>query len=469
MYTGATFRIKINDAITQPIDFESGVRQGCSLSSIIYIACLEPLLHNIRNNPKIPDIIPPRAQYEAVRRKAFPYDGIDSTIKAIAYADDIDTIVFNRDEEAETIKMFGLYNKASGGKTNVEKTNVFWISDWLPLPAFKGQVKLDWCRFLGVPIAKRGHFPPSELVKLKMSLKQNLGMWSQVSLSHLERSTILKVFSLSCIVYRFSLITVHSTTINELQNIANAFVWRGKHPTINFKTIIGKKVDGGFALLDIKTMVEGFRIKCDLHLMSNTPAKSLAIISYSSSFNFIMLNPFGLLAVANFMFTITSIPIHHHNKRAVTADQQKTVQFVKQLFEDIRKFVLIERRVREENAEWEKLDKSQINVLKLQIINEVSGLSDDSGDKRRKYSKSITMRTSSPRALPQSPLHSPPAKQSSIRKSVDTDSSLKIKEMTPFLNTDQLLSIQAIPLKIAANRKRLAGGATGVIDDVDWI
>ncbi|CAF1206021.1 unnamed protein product [Didymodactylos carnosus] len=44
-------------------------------------------------------------------------------------------------------------------------------------------------------------------------------------------------------------------------------------PTISYKTIIGKKVDGGFALLDIKTMVEGFRIKCGLRLMSNTPAK----------------------------------------------------------------------------------------------------------------------------------------------------------------------------------------------------
>ncbi|CAF1323991.1 unnamed protein product [Didymodactylos carnosus] len=143
MYTGATFRIKINDSITQPIKFESGVRQGCSASGIIYVVCLEPLLHSIRNNPKIPGIIPPGAQYEAVRKKAFPYDGDDNTIKTIAYADDIDTIVFSRDEETETIKMFDLYNRASDGKTNVEKTEVFWISDWLPPPAFQGQVKLN--------------------------------------------------------------------------------------------------------------------------------------------------------------------------------------------------------------------------------------------------------------------------------------------------------------------------------------
>ncbi|CAF4645698.1 unnamed protein product [Didymodactylos carnosus] len=71
--------------------------------------------------------------------------------------------------------MFDLYNRASGGKTNVEKTEVFWISNWLPPPAFQGQVKLDWCRFLGVPIDKRGHFPPSELVKLKNVVKTKLG------------------------------------------------------------------------------------------------------------------------------------------------------------------------------------------------------------------------------------------------------------------------------------------------------
>ncbi|CAF1572196.1 unnamed protein product [Didymodactylos carnosus] len=58
-----------------------------------------------------------------------------------------------------------------------------------------------------------------------------------------------------------------------LQKIAAAFLWRGKHPIISFKTIIGKKIDGGFAVLNINTMVEGFKIKCGLRLMSDTPAK----------------------------------------------------------------------------------------------------------------------------------------------------------------------------------------------------
>ena len=60
LYTGATFKIRINGHLTEDIPFESGVRQGCSLSGGIYELALEPLLHRIRMNPKIPGLMPAR-------------------------------------------------------------------------------------------------------------------------------------------------------------------------------------------------------------------------------------------------------------------------------------------------------------------------------------------------------------------------------------------------------------------------
>ncbi|CAF1078518.1 unnamed protein product, partial [Didymodactylos carnosus] len=59
--------------------------------------------------------------------------------RAIAYADDVNTIVRDLNEETETIAMFDLYNKASGAKTNTEKTELFWISEWLPPPPFRAK------------------------------------------------------------------------------------------------------------------------------------------------------------------------------------------------------------------------------------------------------------------------------------------------------------------------------------------
>ncbi|CAF4640528.1 unnamed protein product, partial [Didymodactylos carnosus] len=72
----------------------------------------------------------------------FPYGNIkeeETRIKAIAYADDVNTIVRDLNEETETIAMFDLYNQASGAKTNTEKTELFWISGWLPPPPFRAK------------------------------------------------------------------------------------------------------------------------------------------------------------------------------------------------------------------------------------------------------------------------------------------------------------------------------------------
>ncbi|CAF4810275.1 unnamed protein product, partial [Rotaria sp. Silwood2] len=122
LYTNATFRIKINNAISDSIPFKSGVRQGCSLSGNLFVICLEPLLHNIRRNPRIPGVIPPGGQYPAVIKSIFNGPSANTTIKLSAYADDVTTIVFSVDDECSTKATFQLYNKASGGKTNEDKT-----------------------------------------------------------------------------------------------------------------------------------------------------------------------------------------------------------------------------------------------------------------------------------------------------------------------------------------------------------
>ncbi|CAF4259501.1 unnamed protein product, partial [Rotaria magnacalcarata] len=57
LYLNATFKIKINNSITDPISFKSGIRQGCPLSGGLFVLCIEPLLHNIRRNARIPGVL----------------------------------------------------------------------------------------------------------------------------------------------------------------------------------------------------------------------------------------------------------------------------------------------------------------------------------------------------------------------------------------------------------------------------
>ncbi|CAF1286139.1 unnamed protein product [Didymodactylos carnosus] len=115
----------------------------------------EKAFDRLRSNNRIPGLLPPGANIPSIRQRILP-SGIDPTVKVSAYADDITSVVYTPEEEEETLNMFALFNKASGGKTNVSKTEILWVSDWCPPPPFKARVKSDYSIYLGVPIDVSG-------------------------------------------------------------------------------------------------------------------------------------------------------------------------------------------------------------------------------------------------------------------------------------------------------------------------
>ena len=52
-YKNANSQIKINGELTDQIQIERGLRQGCPLSALLYVLCSEVLHINIRKDPNI--------------------------------------------------------------------------------------------------------------------------------------------------------------------------------------------------------------------------------------------------------------------------------------------------------------------------------------------------------------------------------------------------------------------------------
>ena len=111
-------------------DLSRGIRQGCSLSALLFVIAVEILACNIRNNPKIKgfqlpfDKIPP-----AWAQK-------DTEIKEISQLAD-DNTVFTRDKKStfEIIETIELFSKVSGLKLNMQKTEGIWLSKHGFIPA----------------------------------------------------------------------------------------------------------------------------------------------------------------------------------------------------------------------------------------------------------------------------------------------------------------------------------------------
>ena len=62
LYKGANMRVIVNDFLTDRVALRRGVRQGDSLSPLLYVFCVETLACQIRNNPDIEGFLLPGAK-----------------------------------------------------------------------------------------------------------------------------------------------------------------------------------------------------------------------------------------------------------------------------------------------------------------------------------------------------------------------------------------------------------------------
>ncbi|CAF3799993.1 unnamed protein product [Rotaria socialis] len=210
LYTNSIFTIKFNNILSEKVFFNSGIRQGCSLSGYLYVLCLELLLNLIRKNPKIPGVLVPGSQYRSLVNTILQNDETNIEIKTLAYADDVCTFAFNTNDEFETYELFKKYSYASGGKTNDTKTVIFWISDCLDPPSFNAKIEREKCTFLRIPMDTQGQLPQEEIDKM-------------------------------------------STSFYKIPNLC----W--------------KKEDCAFGLIHLESMIISYRIKCGLTITNTTP------------------------------------------------------------------------------------------------------------------------------------------------------------------------------------------------------
>lgn len=114
LYSDIESLLKINGGLSSPFEVQRGVRQGCSLSGMLYSIAIEPLLFKLRQTLSGVNI-----------------PGCETVFKLSAYADDV--VVFVRKQEdidtlAENINAFGTLSSA---KINWEKSKALTLSDEL--------------------------------------------------------------------------------------------------------------------------------------------------------------------------------------------------------------------------------------------------------------------------------------------------------------------------------------------------
>ena len=114
-YTNVESAVVINGWTSTFFKPSRGVRQGCPLSPLLYVLCIEILAVNIRTSPNVTGV--------------HLLDSIEQ-YKCSGYADDTTIAVTTNESIEEVFTIYNTFEEASGAKLNRGKSKGMWLGAW---------------------------------------------------------------------------------------------------------------------------------------------------------------------------------------------------------------------------------------------------------------------------------------------------------------------------------------------------
>ena len=247
-----TARINVNNFLSPAFNIERGIRQGCPLSCLMWVLCMEPLLIKIRSNEIIRGIMVS-----------------DSEIKLSAYADDL-TVILDGSEASlrNAVSVLDDFSSATGLKLNVGKTICAWVgSAKRQLNPICQDLNLKWLEeggaldLLGIRIFHDANRTREVNYSTKMEeIKKVMSPWTQRSLTPLGRVILVKSLLLSKFVNLFAVINNPEKKIfARLESLIFKFIW-GKKDKIKRSFAKKQFMEGGIGAPDVESFANALKV-----------------------------------------------------------------------------------------------------------------------------------------------------------------------------------------------------------------
>lgn len=262
--TTTSFSISINGAPTGLITKKRGLRQGCPLSTFLFVIGLEYLSrslnllqfdHDFNFHPKCQDL----------------------NITHLSFADDL--MLFCRGDAVSISKLMEKLNDfsaVSGLRINASKSKFYnagagnSAANTLDCPGFsQGSIPF---RYLGIPLANYNlqfvHYSA-----FLNKLLQHVNFWKNAHLSYAGRVVLIKsvIQGLNC--FWLSALPSPVKVIDQINRICTHFLWGSndngfKKAKVSWKQICLPKNEGGLGIMQLKSWNKALLVKnlWDLHL-----------------------------------------------------------------------------------------------------------------------------------------------------------------------------------------------------------
>ena len=262
IYKHPVSAILINKTLSDTFTLTRSLRQGDSLSPLLYILTLEPLLTRIRQDKRISGIF-------------IPGGGVQ---KLLAFADD--TNFFPADFRSvklifETFKHFG---RGSGSEINESKSQALAIGKWESKA--NDPFRLNYVteiKIFGIYYKNtRNQNPLTAWKKLVEEIKNLISKLYFKVTSIFGRSVLVNTLVYPKILYHIQTLDAPADTIKEINKCIREFIFKGTFRKIRHSTLIQHKINGGINLQDIETKTKALRIQYIKNIIQNKDTNILA-------------------------------------------------------------------------------------------------------------------------------------------------------------------------------------------------
>ncbi len=249
LYTEPYAVIKNNGHISDAFKLTRGVRQGCPVSALLFVLCVEVLACQIRQNANI---------------KGLNLDSEgNKNIKITQYADDATLFIQNTNEMKEVIRCLNLFGRVSGTKLNLMKCEGLWLGASKHRQHNCTMFNMRWptepIRYLGIFI---GH----DTAKCNKLNFENKLLQIDDTIQHLQKRNltlfgkicVIKTFVYSKIIFVATCLSIPEKVIKEIDQRIFRYLW-GKRDRVKRKSIINNIQSGGLNMIDVRSHINAIK------------------------------------------------------------------------------------------------------------------------------------------------------------------------------------------------------------------
>jgi len=256
LYNSQRVDIAINNDVISGYGIKNGVKQGDSLSCILFILCIDPLIRNIESNMHI-------GRVEI---------GESPAPKILAYADDVTCITDSKRGLREIFKEYERLSRASGLILNADKTEIldgnslnYSFKYMHEKHRIKGKTEV---KINGIIFHCNGNIMKTKnYERLLDKINSALQLWKTRRLSLLGKILIYKTYGLSQILYVLTVVELDPLQYKSIQTMFNNFLWgRDLYNGASYNRLSWRRLSrpiemGGFGMINFKDVVNGIRCR----------------------------------------------------------------------------------------------------------------------------------------------------------------------------------------------------------------